>query len=73
MVVFKKNGKFNICIDFKKLNAITKKYQYSLPITYEVLNTIVGYDAYSFLNGYFICHPIYITLEDIYKTTLVID
>lgn len=73
MVVSKKNGKFNIYVDFIKLNVVAKKYPYSLPITYEVLNTIIGYDAYSFLNGYFNCHSIYITPKDIYKTTLVID
>jgi hypothetical protein len=73
VVVSKKNSKFKICVDFIKLNVVTKKYPYSLPIPYEVLNTIEGYDACSFLNGYFNCHPIYITPEDIYKTTLVID
>ncbi len=73
MVVSKKSGIFKICVDFIKLNVITQKYPFSLPFTYEVLKTIVGYDAYSFLNGCFNCHPIYITLEDIYKTTLVID
>jgi hypothetical protein len=41
-----------ICIDFKKLNAGTKKNPYSLPFIDEVLNTIVGYEAYSFLDGY---------------------
>ncbi len=37
---------------FQKLNASTKKDPYPLPFTYEVLNTIVRYEAYSFLNGY---------------------
>ncbi len=37
---------------FQKLNASTKKDPYPLPFTYEVLNTIVGYEAYSFLDGY---------------------
>jgi hypothetical protein len=50
VVVPKKNGKLKIYIDFKKLNATTKKDPYPLPFTYEVLNTIVGYEAYSFLD-----------------------
>jgi hypothetical protein len=37
---------------FKKLNVTTKKDPYTLPFTYEVLNIIVGYEAYSFLDGY---------------------
>jgi hypothetical protein len=37
---------------FQKLNATTKKDPYLLPFTNEVLNTIVGYETYSFLDGY---------------------
>jgi len=50
MVVFKKNGKLKICADFRKLNKATKKYPYLLPFSDEILNTIVGYEAYSFLD-----------------------
>jgi hypothetical protein len=38
-----------------------------------VLNTIIGYEAYSFLDGYLGYHQIFIALEDKYKTTFVID
>ncbi len=48
----KKNGKRRICINFRKLNATTKKDPYPLPFIDEMLNTIVGYEAYSFLDGY---------------------
>jgi hypothetical protein len=58
---------------FRKLNATTKKDPYPLPFTYEVLNTIAWYEAYSFLNGYSRYHQIYIALEDIYKTTFITD
>jgi hypothetical protein len=72
-VVPKKNGKLRICINFKKLNAATKKDPYSLPFTYEVLNTITRYEAYSFLNRYSRYHQISIAPKDIYKTTFVTD
>jgi len=49
VIVPKKNGKLRIYIDFKKVNATTKKDPYPLPFTYEMLNTIIGYEAYSFL------------------------
>jgi hypothetical protein len=52
VVVPKENGKLRICIDFIKLNATTKKDPYPLPFTDEVLKTVVGYEAYSFLDGY---------------------
>ncbi len=71
VVVPKKNGKLTICIDFRKLNATTKKDPYPLPFTYEVLNTIAGYEAYSFLDGYLGYHQIFIVPEDRYKITFV--
>jgi hypothetical protein len=52
VVVFKNNGKLEICVDFEKLNKATKKYRYPLPFSNEVLNTITWYEAYSFLDGY---------------------
>jgi hypothetical protein len=38
-----------------------------------MLNMIVGYEAYSFLDGYLGYHQISTTLKDIYKTTFVTD
>ncbi len=73
VVVPKKSGKLKICVDFKKFNKATKKNPYPLPFFNEVLNIVVGYEAYSFLNGYLGYHQIFITLEDRYKTTFVID
>jgi hypothetical protein len=66
-VVPKKDGKLKVNIDFKKLNVATKKDPYPLPFTNEVLNTVVGYEAYSFLDGYLGCHQIFIALMDRYK------
>jgi hypothetical protein len=48
----KKNGKLRICVDFRKLNKATKKYPYLLPSSDEVLNIVVGYEAYLFPDGY---------------------
>ncbi len=73
VVVPKKNGKLKMCIDFRKLNVAINKDSYPLPFTYEVLNTIVGYEAYSFLDGYSKYHQVSLALEDKYKTTFVID
>jgi hypothetical protein len=71
IVVPKKNGKLKIYIDFRKLNAATKKDPYPLLVTYEVLNIVARYEAYFFLDGYSIYHQISIALEDRYKTTFV--
>ncbi len=71
VLVPKKNGKLIICIDFRKLNEPTKKDPYPLPFIDEVLNTITGYEAYSFLDGYLGYHQISIAIEDRYKTAFV--
>ncbi len=46
VIIPKKNGKLKIYIYFRKLNAATKKDPYPLPFTYEVLNTIAGYESF---------------------------
>ncbi len=48
IVVPKKNEKWKICVDFKKLNATTKKDPYLLPLIDDVLNIFEGHDTYSF-------------------------
>jgi hypothetical protein len=68
VVVPKKNGKLRIYIDFKKLNATTKKNPYPLPFKDEMLNIIARYEAYSFLDGYSRYHQISIAPKDNYKT-----
>jgi len=54
-------------------NAATNKDPYALLFIDEVMNTIVGYEAYLFLDGYSRYHQISIALEDKYKTAFVID
>ncbi len=44
-----------------------------MPFFDEVLNIIIGYEAYSFIDGYSRYHQISIALEDRYKTIFVID
>ena len=60
VVVPKKNGKLRICVDFRRLNAATKKDPYSLPFTDEVLDTVIGYAAYSFINCFSGYHQVHI-------------
>jgi hypothetical protein len=52
VVVPKNNGKFKISVNFRKLNAATKKDPHLLPFTYEVLSIVARHDVYSFLDGY---------------------
>ncbi len=50
-------------MDFRKFNKATKKDFYPLPFFDEVLNIILGYKTYSFLDGYSRYRHISITLR----------
>jgi hypothetical protein len=52
MVIPKKNGKLKIYVDFKKLNATTKKDPYLLPFIDEVFNIVAEHEVYIFLDGF---------------------
>jgi len=52
VVVTKKNGKLKIYINFRKLNATTKKDPYPLSFIDEMLSIITWNEAYYFLDGY---------------------
>jgi hypothetical protein len=48
----KNNGKLKICIDFRRLNATTKKDPYPLSFMDEVINIITKHEIYNtFLDG----------------------
>jgi hypothetical protein len=64
VIIPKNNCKLKIYIDFRKLNVATKKDSYPLPFIDEVLNIIIGYEAYSFLDGYLGYHQIFIAPKD---------
>ncbi len=73
VVIPKKNGKLKVCVNFRKLTIATKKDPYPLFFTYEVLNIIIGYVEYSFLDGYSGYHQISIAPKDRYKIGFVLD
>jgi hypothetical protein len=52
VIVPKKNRKLRICVDYRKLNSQIKKDPFSLPFLDLVLNTVVGHEMYSFMDGY---------------------
>jgi hypothetical protein len=64
VVVFKKNGKLRICVDFNKLNAATKKDPYPLPFINEVINIVARHEVYTFLDGFSGYHYISIAPKD---------
>ncbi|MCO5596510.1 hypothetical protein L7F22_050573 [Adiantum nelumboides] len=67
VVVPKKNGKLQVCVNLKKVNAATIRDHYPLPITDHVLERVAGPKAYSFLDGFSRYNQLSIVPEDKHK------
>ena len=57
------------CIDYRKLNVVTRKYHFPLPFIDQVLERVSGHPFYCFLDGYSGYFQIEIDVEDQEKTT----
>ena len=71
VVTPKKNGKWQVCVDYKPLNAATKRDHFPLPFQDEVLDEVAGYECYTVCDGYSGCFQIRIAEEDQLKTTFI--
>ena len=60
---------WRVCIDYRKLNAGTRKDHFPLPFVDQMLERVAGHEFYCFLDGYSSYNEIEITLEDQEKTT----
>ena len=60
---------WRVCIDYRKLNASTRKDRFPLPFVDQMLERVAGHDFYCFLDGYSGYNQIEIALEDQEKTT----
>ncbi|XP_061993642.1 uncharacterized protein LOC133711554 [Rosa rugosa] len=58
-----------VCIDYRKLNATTRKDHFPLPFIDQMLERLAGHDYYCFLDGYSGYNQIAIANEDQEKTT----
>ena len=52
VVVPKKNRKIRVCVDYRKLNAVTITDTFPLPFTISVRDVVAGHEMYSFLDGF---------------------
>ena len=60
---------WRVCIDYKRLNAVTRKDNFPLPFIDQLLERVSEHPFYCFLNGYSRYFQIEIAPEDQEKTT----
>ncbi|CAN6586223.1 unnamed protein product [Malus baccata var. baccata] len=60
---------WRVCIDYRKLNATTRKYHFPLPFLDQMLERLAGHSFYCFLDGYSGYNQIVIAPDDQEKTT----
>ena len=58
-----------VCIDYRKLNHVTRKDHFFLPFIYQMLDKLASHGFYCFLNGYSGYNQILIEPKDQEKTT----
>ena len=71
VVTPKRDGQWRICVDFKPLNAATKKDPYPLPFIDEILDYMAGFERYSVCDGFSGYFQLQIAPEDRKKTTFI--
>ena len=60
---------WRMCIDYRKLNSMTRKDHFPLPFMDQILERVTGHEFYCFLDGYSGYNQIEIALRDQKKTT----
>ena len=73
VIVPKKNGQINVCVDYRKLNATTVTDTFPLLFTDSVLDRVAGHECYNFLDGFNGYNQIRIHPDDPEKTTFVTE
>ena len=71
VVTPKKNGKWRVCVNYKPLNATTKRDHFPLPFQDEILHEVAGHERYTMCDGYSGYFQISIAEDDQKKTTFI--
>ena len=69
----KKNGKVRVCVDFRDLNKANPKDDFPLPHIDMLVNSTVRHPMLSFMDGFSGYNKILMALEDMEKTSFIIE
>ena len=69
VLVYKKNRKLRVCIDFRDLNKVTPMDGYPMPIADMLVDATVRHKVISFMDGNVGYNQIFMAKEDMTKTT----
>jgi hypothetical protein len=69
LLVRKKDGTMRICVDYRKLNDLTRKDRTPLPRIDELLDSLYGAHYFSTMDMYKGYHQVRVKERDIHKTT----
>ena len=69
--VMKKNGKLRVCVDFRDLNATTRKDMYVMPIVDMLVDSTANNELLSFMDSFSWYNQILIAVDDISKTAFI--
>jgi hypothetical protein len=67
--VKKKNGQIRICVDFRDLNKACSKDDFYIPISEILIDSTMGYEIFSFMDGFSGYNQIKMAPEDEELTT----
>jgi hypothetical protein len=66
--VQKKDGRWQVCVDFRDLNRATPKDEYPMPVAEILINAAAGHKILSFMDGNAGYNQIFMAPQDIHKT-----
>jgi hypothetical protein len=67
VTVQKKDGQWQICVDYRDLNRATPKDEYPMPVAETLINATAGHKILSFMDGNAGYNQIFMASEDINK------
>ena len=69
----KKDGKVRVCVDFRDLNKVSPKDDFPLSHIDMLVDSTTGHSMLSFMDGFSRYNQILMSLEDIEKTSFIIE